>query len=564
MVIVAVLIVVSSGSLRSTCAARCGRSNGLAGGRRRARRPVRPGARRRGRRRPDVDDIDPRASTRRSRPRPGPPRSGPARRRRRRRSGSRRRSGRHPPRSDDPAPSRTRTRSRRRSRSPPGRLTVAVPRVAVVFTGRHDQHASRRRRRRQRARPSAARDLLATVPGLGEIADLVPIDLGLTPPAISSSTPCSGSSGPRPDALAARRRRRRGRGAGHRRDRGDGVLLRPAARRTEAGRRHRARCAPPASPATTGREPRRRGPGRGVAGRRRRGPRRRRRPRRHDRAGRRRHEDPRLGVRHVPEPEPRPARAGGGRAGRRWTAARGTAAPRRRDAGRRAGLPRHGDGRDGRDADPRPSTPRAPTASSSPRPARATRTRRCSPRPRRRWPTACRWSSSTRCPAGAAGTGYAFPGGGATWQRAGALARRSPDRPEGADRAGARAGRRPGSRRAGGAPRRSGADPRPDFWTAVAPTGPSRRDRLMPLDLLVTGGRIATLAGDQRLRLGRGRRDHGRPGRVRRAPRSSLETRADPHTPPDRARSRRGRDPGADRRPSPPGRRRPRRSTGST
>ena len=27
----------------------------------------------------------------------------------------------------------------------------------------------------------------------------------------------------------------------------------------------------------------------------------------------------------------------------------------------------------------------------------------------------------TRCPAGAAGTGYAFPGGGATWQRAGAL-----------------------------------------------------------------------------------------------------------------------------------------------
>jgi L-asparaginase len=28
---------------------------------------------------------------------------------------------------------------------------------------------------------------------------------------------------------------------------------------------------------------------------------------------------------------------------------------------------------------------------------------------------------ATRCPAGAAGTGYAFPGGGATWQRAGAL-----------------------------------------------------------------------------------------------------------------------------------------------
>jgi L-asparaginase len=28
---------------------------------------------------------------------------------------------------------------------------------------------------------------------------------------------------------------------------------------------------------------------------------------------------------------------------------------------------------------------------------------------------------TTRCPAGAAGTGYAFPGGGARWQRAGAL-----------------------------------------------------------------------------------------------------------------------------------------------
>jgi L-asparaginase len=28
---------------------------------------------------------------------------------------------------------------------------------------------------------------------------------------------------------------------------------------------------------------------------------------------------------------------------------------------------------------------------------------------------------TSRCPAGAAGTGYAFPGGGAQWQRAGAL-----------------------------------------------------------------------------------------------------------------------------------------------
>ena len=28
---------------------------------------------------------------------------------------------------------------------------------------------------------------------------------------------------------------------------------------------------------------------------------------------------------------------------------------------------------------------------------------------------------TTRCPAGRAGTGYAFPGGGATWVRAGAL-----------------------------------------------------------------------------------------------------------------------------------------------
>ena len=135
--------------------------------------------------------------------------------------------------------------------------------------------------------------------------------------------------------------------------------------------------------------------------------------------------------------------------------------------------------------------------------------------------------------------------------------RRDPRRPsrraEGADRAGARDRRRARPRRPGRPARRPGA-------------ASTIRDRLldgplMPLDMLVTGGRIATLAGDARLRLGRGGRDHRRSRRLRRVGDRARDAGRPAH-PPDRAGSRRGRDPGPDRRPPPPRRGRPRRSTG--
>jgi hypothetical protein len=103
----------------------------------------------------------------------------------------------------------------------------------------------------------------------------------------------------------------------------------------------------------------------------------------------------------------------------------------------------------------------------------------------------------TRCAAGAAGTGYAFPGGGATWLRAGALFAGHLTGPKarialalgigvGLDRDGLAA-----------LPRRSGPDPRSGPVLGAASTRGCRRVDLMPLDMLVSGGRIATLAGDQ-------------------------------------------------------------------
>ena len=68
---------------------------------------------------------------------------------------------------------------------------------------------------------------------------------------------------------------------------------------------------------------------------------------------------------------------------------------------------------------------------------------------------------ATRCPIGAAGTGYAFPGGGATWVRAGAILAGHLGGPKAriALALGLGAGlTRDGARRA---PRRSRADPRP-------------------------------------------------------------------------------------------------------
>ena len=102
----------------------------LAGGRR-PRRPVR----RRSAPRSRGHESTPRPRARRASPTDRARRVGSRRGRRgvgcRSRTGGRARA--RPRRSG--AASRTRTRSRRRPRSPPGRLTVAVPRVAVVFTG---------------------------------------------------------------------------------------------------------------------------------------------------------------------------------------------------------------------------------------------------------------------------------------------------------------------------------------------------------------------------------------------------------------------------------------------
>ena len=54
-----------------------------------------------------------------------------------------------------------------------------------------------------------------------------------------------------------------------------------------------------------------------------------------------------------------------------------------------------------------------------------------------------------------------------------------------------------------------------DDLAMAGPADPADRDSPMPLDTLITG-RIATLAGDVGLRLGRGGRDPRRPDRVRR------------------------------------------------
>ena len=152
---------------------------------------------------------------------------------------------------------------------------------------------------------------------------------------------------------------------------------------------------------------------------------------------------------------------------------------------------------------------------------------------------------TTRSPSGAASADYAFPGGGATWVRAGAMLAGHLGGPK------ARVALALGPRRAGWigpASPRCWPIPRPRPWHA----------RPMPLEALVTG-RIATLAGDAGLRLGRGGRDQPRSRRIRRLRGRARDARRPVHRP-VRARPRRGRDPGPDRRPSPPrrGRHRPR------
>ena len=220
--------------------------------------------------------------------------------------------------------------------------------------------------------------------------------------------------------------------------------------------------------------------------------------------------------------ERRAARAGrrtGGCALDRERAARGVSVDD--DAGRRAGLPRHGHRRAwtarrsmplhaaGADGFVVAATGAGNTVAGAARGGGGGR-----------WPTGCPWSSTTRCPAGAAGDRLRVPrwggdvGAGRRARSAGHLGG-----PKARVALAAGAGCGPRSRRARGAARRSDADPR---WTAAGRT-------LMPLDALVTG------AGSRRSPATRG---FGwveavgiTDGRVAFAGSAvELETRADPHT----------------------------------
>ena len=161
--------------------------------------------------------------------------------------------------------------------------------------------------------------------------------------------------------------------------------------------------------------------------------------------------------------------------------AQGRPAPRDDRPGRRAGPPDRGHGGDGRGPARGRHRRRGRRASSSPRRAPGTRRRRCWRPPSGRSGPASRSPWRRAVPAVGPTAGYAFPGGGATWIRAGAL-------PVGhlcalkarvALALGLGAGLdRDGLVRLLADPvaRSPGADP-------------------MPLDALITG-RIATLAGD--------------------------------------------------------------------
>ena len=134
----------------------------------------------------------------------------------------------------------------------PAARGLTWPRVAVVFTGgtismRHDPAPA------ATSRPSPARISSPSVPGIDDVADVVPSTAAGRPPATSRSPRCSSSRSALDGALARIRRRRRRRRPGHRHDRGDRVLLRPPPRRRRSRSSSPARCGPPASPATTAR-----------------------------------------------------------------------------------------------------------------------------------------------------------------------------------------------------------------------------------------------------------------------------------------------------------------------
>ena len=445
---------------------------------------------------------------------------------------------------------------------PLARAADRVPRVAVVFTGgtismRHDP---RRRRQRPGARP--ARRSSRQVPGLDEIADVVPIDRGLTPASHFTFPALFEICGPRSEDVARgpddRRRRSSSRAPTRsRRPRSSSTCSTPAPKPvvvtgamrvgerspTTTGRRNLptrsvvAAVAPELRGADVGRSSCSTGsiePADDVT------------------------KTHALRVRHVPEPEQRVRSAASTADRGRPRASPRAAPPRGRDARRGARLPRHGDGGDGRDADRRAARGgRGRLRRRGDRRGQHGR-RRCS-RPRSgRWPTGCRSRSTTRSPGRRRVGRLRVPRRRRDVGAGRGDARRPPRRAEGADRARARPRRGPGSRRPRRAARRSGADPRPDRSAdraseaadaarrSSSPVAGSRRSRAIAGFGWVEAVGISRRPRRVR-RLGGRARDAGRPAH-----------------PPDRARPRRGRDPGPDRRAPPPRRGRHRAATRST
>ena len=258
-------------------------------------------------------------------------------------------------------------------------------------------------------------------------------------------------------------------------------------------------------------------------------------PGRHDRARRRRDQDARLGARHVPEPERGLARAGRPRTGVALYRRRAGRRARADRASRRTGPAHHRDRRDGRLAARTRRSPPERTGSSSPRPAPGNTDPSLLAAAVRAIDAGIPVAHASRCPAGRAGAAYAFPGGGAEWIRAGAL-------PVGhlcavKARVALALGLGAGLDRAG---------------LVALLADPEDSDR---------AARDAHHRADRharrrdRVRLGRGGRDPRRADRLRRLRGRARDARGPVHGA-DRARARRGGDPGPDRRAPAPRRRR--------
>ena len=251
------------------------------------------------------------------------------------------------------------------------------------------------------------------------IAEVVAIDRGRTGREPLHVPAAARARGRAPRRARRSGDRRRGRGPGHGHDRGDELLLGPAPRRAEAGGRDRRDAGLGRARVRRAGQPARRGPG----GRRARAC-----------AGRASSVSLAGTIEPADDVQKMHATAldtfrspNGGSLGR-------VGGPRRRASRGRAGraatsrptapelrLPRS----------PRPwprtrscSTRRSPPARTGswwPPPGPGTPIRRCSPRPNGRWPPGIPVALASRCPGGRATAGYAFPGGGANWLRAGAL-----------------------------------------------------------------------------------------------------------------------------------------------